>query len=130
MAAPRGHRPPNAGRGRVKGSINRVHRDVKAVIAEAINTTAPDVLPLWRRLARSDPRAALDVWAKLAEYVMPRLSRSEVQAAITAKREPPSLADLYQSIEFVEVDSTRVGCDAPSVIDAQPVDDSSCGGSS
>lgn len=37
MAAPKGTQPPAAGRGRPKGSPNKVTADVKAMVLEALN---------------------------------------------------------------------------------------------
>ena len=76
MPAPKGTKPPNMGKGRRKGSLGRVHRNAKAVIDDFIAQTAPKVPALWDRLAEDDPRGALEVFAKLADFVMPRLSRA------------------------------------------------------
>lgn len=38
MAAPKGTRPPNAGKGRPRGVPNRINRDVRAAIGNAFET--------------------------------------------------------------------------------------------
>jgi hypothetical protein len=70
-------KPPNAGKGRVKGVPNKVTRDVRACIALVAQGFADDVLTLLRRGSKKDPLGAVNTYAKLIEYHIPKLSRIE-----------------------------------------------------
>jgi hypothetical protein len=99
-------KPPNAGAGRIKGSRNKVTIDVRRALAEVVegnvgrlqesldrvaNGTKIPVLgkdgkpvigadgqPLERYLVAPDPAKFVDLMSRLAEYCVPKLSRSEL----------------------------------------------------
>lgn len=76
MAAPKGTRPPNAGKGRPKGVVNKTTADVRAVIAQIANNTAAEVEG-WLR-AIKDPARRVEAWNRMLEYHIPKLSRTEM----------------------------------------------------
>lgn len=78
MAAPRGTRPPNAGKGRPKGSVNKATADVRACVAGIAQNLAPEVEGWIRKGARKNPLGAAHLLAQLLEYHIPKLSRAEV----------------------------------------------------
>lgn len=63
---------------RPKGSQNKVTGPAKAAIAAFIGAKAPEVEKLWSKVAKKDAARALDLFAKLAEYVVPKLGRTEM----------------------------------------------------
>jgi hypothetical protein len=70
-------KPPNAGKGRVAGVPNKITKDVRAAVALVAQGFADEVLPLLRRAAKKDPLGAVNTYAKLIEYHIPKLSRIE-----------------------------------------------------
>lgn len=72
-------KPPNAGKGRPKGVPNKVTRDVREAIRDLLETAGPNMVEWLDRVADEDPGKALDLVAKFAEYVMPKLSRQVVK---------------------------------------------------
>lgn len=63
------------GQGRPKGRPNKSTETAKKAIAAFINDTSPEVIDLWNQVAMEDPAKAIDLWTKLAEYVIPKQSR-------------------------------------------------------
>ena len=78
MAAPRGTKPPNMGKGRKKGSPNRATADVRAAIAEIAEANAPKISSWLSRIARRSPERALDLYLRMLEYHIPKLTRAEI----------------------------------------------------
>ena len=62
-------------KGKPKGAVNKSTKLAKQAIAEFINGTSPEVIELWSEVAIDDPAKAIDLWSKLAEYVIPKQSR-------------------------------------------------------
>ena len=71
---PRGFKPGTANtKGRPVGSVNRVTRDVRRVIAEFAENCAP-LLEQWIvRVSRKDPARAADLFLKAIEYHIPKV---------------------------------------------------------
>lgn len=78
MAAPRGTRPPNCGKGRPKGVPNKATADVRACVAMIAQNLAPEVEGWIRKGARKNPLGAANLLATLLEYHIPKLSRTEM----------------------------------------------------
>ncbi len=78
MAAPKGTRPPNAGRGRVKGVPNKVTAHAKAAIALFAEGNSKH-LQRWLKQIETDDGAlaAMDTYLKVLEYHLPKLGRTE-----------------------------------------------------
>lgn len=73
------------GRGRPKGSPNKVNKEFRETITQLLDSNA-DNLGRWLTLVaegdgtdagKPDPAKALDLLAKLAEYAAPKLARTE-----------------------------------------------------
>ncbi len=64
--------------GKPKGATNRLTRDVKAAITQALEDSAPMFTKWLSDVGATDPARALDIAAKLSEYTIPKLARSEV----------------------------------------------------
>jgi hypothetical protein len=83
MAARPGTRPPNAGKGRKKGVPNRATADVRMAFSQLLERNTNKLDGWLARVGKNDPARALDLVIKLAEYHIPKLSRTEVANAET-----------------------------------------------
>lgn len=72
-------RPPNAGKGRVKGVPNKATKNAREAIARFVDGNA-DKLERWLdTIEREDgAKAALECFAKLLDYHVPKLARTEL----------------------------------------------------
>jgi hypothetical protein len=80
-AKPR-YKPANAGKGRVKGVPNAVTKGAREIFSAFIEGNAAKVQELWDRVARKNPAKALAIYAKLAEFVIPKLQRTELSGQL------------------------------------------------
>lgn len=64
--------------GRQKGSPNKATRDVREAFASLLERNAPKFDGWLNEVGAEDPARALDIVAKLAEYHVPKLQRTEV----------------------------------------------------
>jgi hypothetical protein len=71
-------RPPNAGKGRVKGVPNKATADVRTAIAELAQANVSRCQAWLDDIASIDPAKALDLYLRMLEYHVPKLARSEV----------------------------------------------------
>ena len=77
MPAKKGTRPPNAGKGRVKGVPNKVTTEFRETVRQLLDANSENVGRWLTMVAADDPGKALDLLAKLAEYAAPKLGRVE-----------------------------------------------------
>lgn len=77
LAKPR-RKPPSAGRGRRKGEINKVTRDVREIIAKVAEKNGGKLSGWLDRVARKNPARAIDLYLRMIEYHIPKLSRQEI----------------------------------------------------
>ncbi len=78
MAAPKGTRPPNAGKGRKPGTPNKTTATVREVFSQFVEANAAKAQELFDRVAAEDPAKALDLLARISEFVLPKLARTEL----------------------------------------------------
>ena len=93
---PARYKPVNAGKGRVKGVPNAVTKSAREIFQAFIEGNAARVQELWEKVARKSPAKALSIYAKLAEFIIPKLQRTELSggldhrvAAITVNQNDP-----------------------------------------
>lgn len=102
-------KPPNAGKGRPKGSVNKVTATAREAIALVADGMAPEFEKWLGKIAegtpkelgedgkpktwlvKPDPRGAAEVYLKAIEYHIPKLSRAEVTGANGASLIPATI---------------------------------------
>jgi hypothetical protein len=73
--------------GRPKGTPNKATSKTREAFNQLIEDNIAN-LSIWiTKVAAEDPKAALDVIAKLAEYTTPKLARTETQLEIQDKKQ-------------------------------------------
>jgi hypothetical protein len=77
MPAPKGTRPPNAGKGRKPGVPNKATGAVRDLFAKFVEANASKAQELFDKVAADDPGKALDLLARFSEFVLPKLARTE-----------------------------------------------------
>lgn len=71
-------KPPSAGRGRKKGEINKATRDVRLIIAKVAEKNAAKIEGWLTRIGRKNPAKAMDLYLRMLEYHIPKLTRAEI----------------------------------------------------
>jgi hypothetical protein len=79
-----GHRE---GAGRPKGTPNKVTNATREAFNELIENNLSNLSKWIKQVAAEDPKAALDVICKLAEYTTPKLARTETTLEVTDKKQ-------------------------------------------
>jgi hypothetical protein len=64
--------------GRPKGVPNKATATAREAFAAFVEGNAAKVQALWNRVARNDPARALEIFAKLTEFVLPKVARTEI----------------------------------------------------
>lgn len=72
-------------KGRPKGALNRSTEEAKLTIARAVNTTLNTLSADLEKIRKNDPERAIELSLKLMEYMLPKLSRTEMKAEIEQK---------------------------------------------
>ena len=73
--------PPAAGKGRPKGSPNKATAVVREIFARFVECNAAKIQDLFDRVAKKDPAKALDLLARIYEFVVPKLARTELKGS-------------------------------------------------
>lgn len=77
--------PGDSRAGRPKGVPNKASRDVRAAIASSLRGTSTSSRGGLDRIAEKDPAKAADLFARMLEYHVPRLARTELSGEIGAR---------------------------------------------
>ena len=85
MAAPKGTKPPNAGKGRKAGVPNKATADVRAAIASFAEANVGKLQGWLDRIAKKEPARAADLFVRVLEYHVPKLSRSTIDGELTVR---------------------------------------------
>lgn len=81
-------KPPRAGMGRPAGVPNKATSAFRDTVNRLLADNAENVSKWLEQVARQDPGRALELLAKLAEYAVPKLSRTEVKADVSESNGP------------------------------------------
>ena len=73
----RGSKPGERRGGRQKGTPNKVTAGARALIVEFMDNNMDNAQELFDRLSKKNPGKALDILQRMAEYVAPKLGRTE-----------------------------------------------------
>jgi hypothetical protein len=71
--------------GRPKGVPNKATADVRAAIAAFAETNAPKLQKWLDRIAKKDPARAADLFVRVLEYHVPKLSRSTIDGELAVR---------------------------------------------
>jgi len=78
-------KPPNAGKGRVRGVPNRITADVRAAIAAFAEANVGKLQAWLDRIAKKDPVRAADLFVRVLEYHVPKLARTELTGEVAVR---------------------------------------------
>lgn len=73
-----GHGGKRAGAGRPKGAISKASAESKAFMAEFVAGNMADMQVMFDQIKADDPKKAFDILLGSLEYVVPKLSRAEL----------------------------------------------------
>lgn len=74
-------KPPSAGIGKVKGTRNTINQSVREIFQEFVYRNASTAQELYEKVSKKDPAKALQILTNLADFVLPRLQRTEMTVA-------------------------------------------------
>ena len=72
-------------KGRPHGALNRSTEEAKLTIARAVNNTLNTLSADLEKIRKNDPERAIELSLKLMEYMLPKLSRTELKGEIEQK---------------------------------------------
>lgn len=72
-------------KGRPVGAVNRSTEQMKLTLARAANKTLDTISEDLDRIRKDNPEKAIQLALQLMEYVMPKLSRTEMKAEINQR---------------------------------------------
>ncbi|TXG78393.1 hypothetical protein E6Q11_01090 [Candidatus Dojkabacteria bacterium] len=81
--------------GKKKGVPNKVTTDFKQALNNLLEYCAPEMVGWIKQVAKDDPNKALEHMSKLAEYIYPKLARTENKTTLDG--------EIIQKIERVIV---------------------------
>ena len=73
--------------GRPKGAPNKVTMETREAFKRLVEANHDNLTTWLEQVATDDPKAALDIIVKLAEFVTPKLQRTEAVHAISTNKE-------------------------------------------
>ena len=73
------------GKGRPKGAENKVTKAARDIFLETLEGQAPHIAEAFEEVRRDNPRAYLDLFAKYAQYFVPKKTENshDIQGEIT-----------------------------------------------
>lgn len=99
---PRGHKGEAKvnGSGRKKGTPNKITIEFKQALNNLLEFAAPQMVGWLEQIAREDPNKAMDHVAKLAEYVHPKLARTDgkIETTLIGDSNRPVAISLKRSL--------------------------------
>jgi hypothetical protein len=70
------------GKGRPVGALNRSTEMMKLSLARAANRTLDHLSDDLEKIRKKDPEKAIELALKMMEYIVPKLSRTEMKAEV------------------------------------------------
>jgi hypothetical protein len=80
MAFKKGH---DKGKGRPKGSENKITKEARDIFLETLEGQAPHIAAAFEEVRRDNPRAYLDLFAKYAQYFVPKKTENTDKIDLT-----------------------------------------------
>ena len=88
-------------KGRPPGALNRSTEQMKLTLARAANNTLNNIAEDLEKIRKKDPERAIELSLKMMEYVIPKLSRTELKG------------EIEQRIQAINVNITQKVVDEP-----------------
>jgi len=85
--------------GRPAGALNRSTEEMKLTIARATNNVLSTINKDLEEIKKKNPEKAMELAFKLLEYVMPKLSRTEMSGEINQKIQQISVNITQKSVD-------------------------------
>ena len=85
--------------GRKPGALNRSTEEMKLTIARATNNVLSTINADLEEIKKKNPEKAMELAFKLLEYVMPKLSRTEMSCEINQKIQQISVNITQKSVD-------------------------------
>ena len=85
--------------GRKPGALNRSTEEMKLTIARATNNVLSTINTDLEEIKKKNPEKAMELAFKLLEYVMPKLSRTEMSGEINQKIQQISVNITQKSVD-------------------------------
>jgi hypothetical protein len=90
-------KPPSAGIGKAKGTRNTVNQSVREIFQEFVYRNASTAQELYEKVSKKDPAKALQILTNLADFVLPRLQRTEMTVGGSPLISPNPITDAAQA---------------------------------
>jgi hypothetical protein len=121
-------KPPNAGRGRVRGVPNKTTGTVREILAAFVEKNALSAQADYDRVRARNPAKALEIFARIAEFVLPRLQRTELRLPSAPLpnevTDPNEAASVYRQImgdPTLDATDVQFAVPAPRQIEQEPI---------
>lgn len=113
--------------GRPKGRTNKVTANIRQAFQNLIELNTPNMIKWLERVAEEDPAKALSLCGDLAEYCIPKLSRTEIKEEITIEHIDTMILKLEEKLGTIEdglgdIDQLE-DCSDDDIIDLDEVED-------
>lgn len=120
--------PPAAKKrlGRQKGTVNVVTATIRAMFTEFVGFNIAGAQALYEQVARKNPAQALSILTNMAEFVVPKLNRTELNVQGDSIVTPHPIQDANEAANVYvaimgnkNLDLTRITFDPPNVVAVQ-----------